>query len=193
MQAAATGDAPRGRALITLVRELEQHVAAQGWDAPWRLFALVRTADAIARDPELASRLPEEVVDAALADSEHLTAVEQEDLPDVPTVEAVLAQIAWPPTVDGAALVVERVVLPPSVEQTIPDDAADAAEYITEHPDRRDLRLAAAVLRDGTSGCAIRSRDHDADDRVALGATLVPALVEALAITLRDEPSAAAR
>lgn len=188
MPAPPTTDEARERAVLTLVRELEQHVATDGWDGPWRLFALVRTAGALDRDPELAQRLPAEVVAAARADTEHLTAVEQDDLPDAETVETVLAQIAWPDTVDGVALVVERVVLPAQAEEGIPDDAAAAIEYITEHPERQDLRLAAAVLRDGTSGCAIRSRDHDADDRVALGTDLVPALVEALATTLRAEP-----
>ncbi len=190
MHAAEMTGAPRERAVLTLVRELEQHVASAGWDGPWRLFALVRTAGALDRDPELAERLPQDVVAAARADVEHLTAVEQDDLPDAETVEAVLARIAWPDSVDGAALVVERVVLPPQAEEGIPQDATAAVEYITEHPDRRDLRLAAAVLRDGTSGCAIRSRDHDVDDRVALGTHLVPALVEALAITLREEEGA---
>lgn len=187
MEAPETDDAPRERAVLTLVRELEHHVAAAGWDGPWRLFALVRTAAALERDSGLAERLPEEVVAAALADTEHLTAVEQDDLPDAETVEAVLARISWPPTVDGVALVVERVILPPQAEEAAAEDPSAAEEYVTEHPDRRDVRLAAAVLRDGTSGCAIRSREYDFDDRVALGATLVPALVEALAITLDDE------
>ncbi len=176
---------PRQYAVLTVIRELEQHVAADGWDGPWRLFALVRTADALARDPELAPRLPAEVVAAAEADAEHLTAVEQDGLPEAETIEALLAQIVWPPTVDGAALVLERTVLPTEAEAGIPEGDG-AQEYIAGHPQRRDLRLAGAVLRNGPDACAIRSREHDQDDQVAVGANLVPALVEALQLTFRD-------
>lgn len=177
---------PREQAVLTLVRELEHHVSGAGWDGPVRLFALVRTAGALERDPDLAARLPEDVVAAARADTEHLTAVEQDDLPEEESVEALLGRITWPPTVDGAALVLERAVLPPEAEDGLPGDAEAAAAYVADHPDRQDLRLAAAVLRDGTSGCAIRSRAHDTDEDVALGHDLAPGLVEALGTTLRD-------
>lgn len=182
---------PRQTAVLRAVRELEQHVAAGGWDAPVRLFALVRTAGALDADPALATQLPEEVVVAARADAEHLTAVEQEDLPEAETLEALLGQVAWPATVDGAAVVVERLVLSPAVEAEVEAaarreglDEADVAQRLAQHPDRRDLRLAAGVLRDGTAGCAVRARDLDDDDRVATGPDLVPALVEALRATL---------
>jgi hypothetical protein len=174
----------RQQAVLRTIRELEHHVAAGGWDGPVRLFALIRTAGALRRDPSLADQLPEEVVQAARQDDEHLTAVEQEDLPESTTVEALLGRIAWPETVDGAALVLERVVLPPEVEAGIPDDADQAAAYLQQHPQRRDVRLAAAVLRDGASGCAVRARDHDSDDRVAVGPDLVPGLLSALSTTL---------
>ncbi|MEK8225420.1 hypothetical protein NKG05_03705 [Oerskovia sp. M15] len=52
-------------ALADAVRDVEAHVAADGWDARPRVFALVRTADAIAANPELADQLPPEVVTAA--------------------------------------------------------------------------------------------------------------------------------
>jgi len=42
------------------------------------------------------------------------------------------------------------------------------------------------VLRDGTSGCAVRARDFDDDDRVAVGPHLIPNLVAALRTTLDD-------
>lgn len=175
---------PRTEAVLRTVRELEQHVSAAGWDGPVRLFALIRTADALDRDPALAGQLPPEVVEAARADRDHVTAVEQEDLPSAETVESLLGQIAWPPTVDGAALVIERVVVPPEAEAGIPADDTEAISYLQNHPQRRDVRLAAAVLRDGTQGCAVRARDHDSDDRVAVGTDLVPALVRALVSTL---------
>jgi hypothetical protein len=178
--------APRTRqdALLRAVRELEQHVAAGGWDGPVRLFALVRTAGALTRDGALAERLPADVVAAARADPEHLTIVEQEGLPDASSLEELLGGLAWPETVDGAALVTERVVVPPEVEAQMPADPAQAVDWLARHPARREVRLAAAVLRDGTGGCAVRARDHDRDVDVAVGPDLVPGLVEALAATL---------
>jgi hypothetical protein len=170
-------------AALRTVRELEAHVSGGGWDGPVRLFALIRTATALQRDPALAGQLPPEVVRAAEDDAEHLTAVEQEELPEASSVERLLGTISWPATVDGAALVVERVVVPPEAEAGMPADPDAAVSYLQEHPDRRDVRLAAAVMRDGTRACAVRARDHDSDDRVAVGPDLVPGLAEALAAT----------
>jgi hypothetical protein len=183
-QHAVTPPPGRRDALARAVRELEQHVASTGWDGPVRVFALVRTAGAIARDPGLATALGDEVVAAATRDPEHLTAVEQDGLPESDTLEALLGRLAWPGTVDGAAIVVERIVVPPEAEAQAPRDPDAALAYLWEHPDRRELRLAAGVLRDGTSACAVRARDHDDDDRVAVGADLVPGLVAAVAATL---------
>jgi hypothetical protein len=177
-------DGPQAAVLRT-VREVEQHVASAGWDAPVRLFALIRTADALRRDPALVTQLPPDVVSAARADDHHLTAVEQEDLPSADSLEELLAKIAWPRTVDGAALVTERVMLPPSVEAELPKDTDEALRMLSSHPLREDVRIAAAVMRDGTRACALRVRSHDDDLEVALGIDLVPGLVDALASTLR--------
>ncbi len=174
----------RQRALQSAVVEIEQHAAAGGWDGPVRLFALVRTGAALSRDPTLRHRLPPDAVRTAAADPDHLTAVEQEGLPDAASLSQLLAGIAWPDTVDGAAVVVERVVLPPSAEAGLPDDPEAAQAALLADPRRRDLRLAVGVLRDGPAACAIRARDHDADDRVATGPDLVPDLASALAATL---------
>ncbi|MFN8080717.1 MAG: PPA1309 family protein [Kineosporiaceae bacterium] len=185
-----TANPSREQAVLTLVRELEQHVAADGWDGPMRLFALVRTAGALDRDEGLADRLPPAVVAAARADADHLTAVEQDDLPQVSGLEDLLGRITWPHTVDGTAVVIERVVLPPSAEADLDaladDDADAAAAAAADHPDRIDVRLAAAVLRDGSSGCAVRSRSHDADTAVAVGPDLIPDLISALRTTLEN-------
>lgn len=181
---AAGRSAGAQEALQRAVRELEQHVSAGGWDGPIRLFALVRTTDALARDPALAAALPTDVVSAADQDADHLTAVEQEDLPEAGSLDALLAGIAWPATVDGAAVVVERIVVPPEAEAGLPDDEQQARDALLNHPLRRDVRLAAGVLRDGSTACAVRARDHDRDDRVAVGRDLVPGLAEALTQTL---------
>jgi hypothetical protein len=178
------GQDGRQAAVLRAVRELEQHVAAAGWDGPVRLFALVRTAGALERDPQLSSRLPPDVVAAAEADPEHLTIVEQEDLPDASSLEELLGGLAWPSTVDGAALVTERVVVPPEVEAQMPPDPDQALEFLAGHAARREVRLAAAVLRDGTGACAVRARNHDRDADVAVAPDLVPGLLEALAGTL---------
>ncbi|WP_269326811.1 PPA1309 family protein [Kineosporia mesophila] len=175
---------PRSLSVRRVIVELERHVATAGWDAPVRVFALVKTAAALQRDPSLGSRLPTEVINASQEDPDHLTAVEQEGLPQAQNLEELLHQIAWPESVDGCAVVVERTVLPPEVEEQIPDDEESAAAWIEQHPDRRDVRLGAAVLRSGEYCCAVRARDHDADDNVAVGRDLAPGLVEGVAATL---------
>jgi hypothetical protein len=169
-----------------VVRELERHVAADGWDAPVRLFALVRTGEALSRDPALAERLPPDLVSAARADTYHLTAVEQDGLPDASSLTQLLGRIAWPPTVDGAAIVVERVLLPPSAESLLPADAEQAAAAAASHPRREDVRLAVGVLRDGATACAARTRRNDDDERVAVSPELAPQLIAALSATLQD-------
>jgi hypothetical protein len=174
----------RTLAVTRAVVELEQHVAAAGWDAPIRIFALVRTASALERDATLTERLPAEVIAAAQADPDHLTAVEQEGLPEADTLHDLLGRLAWPDSVDGAAVVVERSVIPPEVEAQMPKDEQEALAWLQAHPERRDVRLAAATLRGGEHSCALRARDHDADDQVAVGPELAPGLVAAVAATL---------
>lgn len=174
---------PTQRALADAVVDVEQHVASTGWDAPTRVFALVSTQAALAAEPELAGVLPPATVEAALADPTHLTSVEQDDLPDSGSLEDLLASIIWPETVAGAAVVVERIILPPSAEADIPDDPTAALAFLAEHPDRQDVRMAVGVLRDGGSWCALRTRANDSDADVATGMSLVPGLIEALRST----------
>jgi hypothetical protein len=53
------------------------------------------------------------------------------------------------------------------------------------HPERREARLAVAVLRDGSRACAVRLRAAgEEDDAVLVGDDLVPNLAEALLETL---------
>ncbi len=154
------------------------------WDGPVRVFALVRTAEALATEPDLAAQLPGDTVAAAQADPHHLTAVEQEGLPQTDSLEDLLAGLSWPSTVHGAAIVVERVVLPTSAEADMPEDPDAALAYLMAHPDRQDVRLAVGVLRDGSAWCLLRTRAQDDDAAVAGGPDLVPGLVEAVAATL---------
>lgn len=166
--------------LRVAVVETERHVAGFGWDQPPRLFALVRTRALVAREPGLAASLgpPDQI------DHTHLTAVEQDRLAPTSSIESMLGTMAWPAEVDGAALAVERLVVPPEAERDLPDDPARAVDHLSAHPDRRDVRLVVGVLRDGTAMCALRQRQHDDDASVALGPDLVPGLVQALHATL---------
>ncbi|MBA8948881.1 PPA1309 family protein [Actinomadura namibiensis] len=169
--------------LEEVVLDLERHAAQEGWDAPPRLYALVSSSELRAAEPELAEQL------GLPDDGDSLAALEQEDLDGNRTVEDFLATIAWPDAVAGCALVVERVVLPPEVEEEIPEDEGEAARWAAEHPKREDVRMIVGVLRDGSRYSALRLRRHDAEDEVLAGPELVPALAEALAATLEpDEP-----
>ena len=175
--------APAERSLADAVREIERHVAAAGWDGPVRVFALVRTGAALEASPELAEQLPPDVVALARADPHHLTSVEQEGLPPAADLEELLGGLSWPPTVDGAAVVVERVMLPPQAEEGMPADEEAALDYLMAHPERQDVRIAVAALRSGEAWTALRTRAHDSDDDVALGPDLVPGLLAALRAT----------
>ncbi|MFC7327704.1 PPA1309 family protein [Marinactinospora rubrisoli] len=165
------------------VLTLERHAAEQGWDQPVRVYALVPTADLLAREPGLARLLGvAEPVDAA-----DLTPVEQEPLPaDMPLEEA-LGRMAWPDAVVGCALVMERLVVRGSDETLDPPRGADAAAWAQDQPGREEIRMVAGVLRNGGRHAALRMRSHDSDDQVLNGADLVPALTSALALTLDEE------
>jgi hypothetical protein len=179
-------EVPRNTPLDRAVRELERHVARGGWDGPVRVFALIKTSEAIQRDPSLRDELPLDLLASADSDPEHITSVEQEDLPDAGSVEELLAQLGWGPAVDGAAIVCERIVVPPEVEVGMPEDPVEAVQYLMDHPSREDVRLAVGVLRDGSTSCAIRTRGQDDDFAVGTGPDLAPGLAAALRATLED-------
>jgi hypothetical protein len=171
-------------ALESTVVEIERHVAHTGWDRPPVLFALVETADLVGREPALASTLG--LAEAAAVPG-GLTPIEQEPLDRRP-LDEVLAGISWPDEVLGCAVVQEVLVLPPAAEAERPPDS-DAAQWAAGHPDRREVRLAVGVLRDGTRAGALRIRAADADpitaDDVLVGPDLAPNLADALLDTLR--------
>lgn len=164
---------------ITL--DIERHAAAAGWDQPPRLFALVETADLVRREPELASRL-----NLVEDDPGDLTPVDQGDLAGHPSLDELLAGIAWPAEVLGTALTVERVMMSPEAEQDMPQDEDEALRWLADHPGRQEVRLVVAVLRDGSRSSALRMRAHDSETSVLSGRDLVPGLADALALTLAD-------
>lgn len=180
------GSRPVTDPLSIVALETERHVAAAGWDQGARLFALVETAHLLEHEPGFLDTLqPHDAQPAAL------TAVEQEDLPSPEHLESMLAQVTWPEAVTGAAVAVERIVVPPEAERGLPEDSDEALAHLASHPDRKDVRLLVAVLRDGTHTCLLRQRDHDSDDRVAQGTDIAPGLVHGLLATFSDTPNPA--
>ena len=161
--------------------EIEAHAAELGWDRGARLFALVPTGDLLAREPGLAKALGVES-----AEEGALTPVEQDALPPDRSLEEVLGGIMWPAEVFGCAAVVERLVLPPSVDGELPEDPEAAQEFAAEHPDRQEVRIVAAATRAGTTYCALRLRSHDDEFSVLESRDLVPALLELLSGTLEQ-------
>ena len=158
--------------------EIEQHVGEDGWDQPVRLFALVPTAELVAREPGLAEQLGEQLS----ADPHALTSIEQ-DVPQDRDLETLLGAIEWPDAVLGCAVVVERLMLPAEAEDDLPDDPQALAEAVAAHPERREVRLVAAVTRDGARHSIVRGRDGSADDLLE-GPDLVPGLLDPLLQTL---------
>lgn len=169
-------------ALAAAVLEIEGHAAQDGWDRTARLYALVDTHQLVEREPALAQAMG--LDDSSARGS--FTPIEQEVPTDVP-LEQVLESIMWPPEVSGCAAVVERLVLPPSVDGEIPEDASAAQAFAEDHPDRQEVRIVAGVTRAGATYCALRLRAHDDDQSVVGGTDLVPALLELLGNTLDEE------
>jgi hypothetical protein len=165
------------RDLLEAALDIERHVDADGWDQPALLFALVPTEQVRAEQPALAAQLG--VAEGGPA----LTTFEQEPPPDDEPLDAFLARIEWPEQIAGAAVVVERIVLPPQAEAELAD-RPDAALLAREHPEARDMRIVVAVGRGGGRMCALRVRG-DGDEAVRTGADLVPGLADALAATFR--------
>lgn len=170
--------------LTRAVLEIDEYVSGLGWDQPARLFALVDTARLRAQEPGLAAQL-------GLADESEtagLTPIEQDEVPASQPLDKFLATIAWPGPVVGCALSVERLMLPPSAEAQIPSNLSDAklAKWVATHPDRQEVRMTVAVLRDGTRESAVRLREKDSPTEVLTGGALVPGLAEALSATFED-------
>jgi hypothetical protein len=166
--------------LRNAVREIEAHAATSGWDQPARLYALVPTADLLVREPALAAVMG---LNASTAD-DSLTPVEQDEVPAETPLESVLEDIMWPDEVVGCAAVVERLVLPPTADDQLPSDPAEAERFAAEHPEREEVRIVAAATRAGSTYCALRLRAHDDALSVVESPDLVPALLQLLQTTL---------
>jgi hypothetical protein len=166
--------------LTRAVLEIDAYASGLGWDRPARLFALVDTAQLRAQEPGLADQLG---LDAQAPAG--LTPIEQEELPSGQALDEFLATIAWPEVIAGCALTVERLMLPPSAEASLPDgmDDASLASWVAGHPERQEVRMTVAVLRDGSRESAVRLRAKDSPSEVLTGPELVPGLADALTAT----------
>ncbi|GHJ35852.1 PPA1309 family protein [Streptomyces sp. TS71-3] len=170
--------------LTRAVLEIDEYVSGLGWDQSPRLFALVDTARLRSEEPSLAERLG--LAEDGPAGS--LTPIEQEEVPTGEPLDTFLGTIAWPDAITGCALTVERLMLPPSAEASVPDDldGARLAEWVAEHPDRQEVRMTVAVLRDGARESALRLREKDSPSEVLTGSGLVPGLADALVATFEE-------
>ncbi|MCX5237404.1 PPA1309 family protein [Streptomyces prunicolor] len=170
--------------LTRAVLEIDEYAAGLGWDQPARLFALVDTARLRAQEPGLAAQLGLQEESATVG----LTPIEQEEIPAGKPLDEFLGTIAWPDAVVGCALTVERLMLPPSAEASVPDGLSEKklTQWVAQHPDRQEVRMTVAVLRDGTRDSALRLREKDSPTEVLTGGALVPGLAEALSATFED-------
>lgn len=176
---------PQTEALVAALLDIERFVGHGGWDQPARLFALVETDVILAADPGLAQRLGlRGTADGAPAGS--LTSIEQEDFHLGDDLGTTLAQIAWPASVTGCALALERTFLPATAEADVPADPAAAARFVAHHPQHDDLRVVAGAVRGSGRHCVARLRSAD---ELLAAPDLVPGLAEALANTLEANPS----
>ncbi len=173
---------PPSPALLSVVGEVEGHVAEAGWDQPPQLFALVDTEELLRAEPQLA-----ESMGLVVARPGSLTPIAQDPVEDGPLDEQ-LAGLVFGPEVLGVVLVHEVLVLPPSAESAL-TGTEDPAGTAAEHPDRREVRMAVGVMRDGSRESVLRLRGtgDDEDDRVT-GGDLAPGLADALLATLDEEP-----
>lgn len=186
------------KALARCVHEVVDHIDAEGWDQPPKLYALVPTELLAAAEPGLLDQLE---------DGAEYTPIEQEPLPDdiiggSRALDEFLATTNWPDSVEGCILVQEIVVLPPAaesdldhaVEPVLTDEhAADEIARLTAdaHPDRRAARLFVGVLRDGPSLSLLQMRPDEDTDPYAEPALLTydglaPHIVHALYATLDE-------
>lgn len=167
-------DQDRQAALEACLLEIERYSAKFGWDQPARLFALVPTAELLASSPELAGQIEETTPGS-------FSSVEQEGFQSGTDLFSDLVNLSWPEAVSGCALVTERAFLSNEFEGDIPEDPAEAADFVANHPRRQDLRIVAGVLRGGHATCVARLKSQPDE---LLHGDLVPALTSVLAHTL---------
>ncbi len=86
----------------------------------------------------------------------------------------------------GCAAVVERLVLPPDVDDEIPDDPDAAARFAASTPCARRCGSSPEPRAPARRTPALRLRAHDDDQSVVDGTELVPGLLQLLLSTFDD-------
>ncbi|MBK5992925.1 hypothetical protein JHN53_15035 [Streptomyces sp. MBT58] len=149
-----------GSASLTRVAmEIDEFAADRGWDEPAQLFALFTNAQMHETSPQLASQL-------GLDHSEtSLTPVAQEEIPLGTELHQFLGSISWPGNAAGCAVVVEQ------------DEVPSGAPV---QPSDKQVRVIAAVLRDGSREVVLRLREKDTASEALTGPGLAPELTDAL-------------
>lgn len=173
-------------ALREVIDEIEIGAASVGWDRPPSLYALVPTSELL-QTPGLPDDVAQSLREAWDGDPNHLSAILQESLGQ-DTLEEMLPRLVWPDSVYGAAITVERVIVPPQVEAEAPSDPEEALEFISGHPLAADVRIVVGVTRAGHSWCEVRTKKYDERASVGKGVNLVPSLVEGLEMGFADQP-----
>jgi hypothetical protein len=174
--------------LQRVATEIERGTAKLGWDQPPALYALVVTEQLLA-EPNLPDDIANQIRSGWDKSSDHLSGILQEQMQE-DEVEDMLPRIAWPEAVAGAALTVERLIVPPEIEAEAPEDPDEAAAFIAAHPSTMDVRITVAALRSGDTWSLIRTKAFDSDEMVATGEALVPQLSELLLASLApDQPA----
>jgi len=161
--------------LTQVVTELDAELARHSWGQPVRLFALVDTDDLIAEEPQLAEAL--KLVPGTI------TSVEQDGFDQAAEVEQLLVTIGWPESVLGAAVAVERLLLPAQVEAELTDttDPSQLSQAAAAHEARVDVRVITAVTRDGGEITMLRlGAPHDYTVTGRPGERLAPELTDLL-------------
>lgn len=172
----------RSDALVAALVELEHHVSRLGFDQPPRLFALADAHEVVAREPHLVEQLSLQVDQLP---PHALLAIEQDEFQPGPDLAADLARITWGEDVAGCAVTMVNTFLPSGAEQDMPDDPDAAADWVSQHPDRQEMRIAVGVLRGDISHGVARMASHPEE---LLGARdLVPGLAAVLAHTLEPD------
>jgi hypothetical protein len=173
--------APPSSSLLAVVVEVEGHLSEAGWDQPPQLFALVDTEELLRNEPQLA-----ETMGLVVSRPGALTPIAQDPLTEG-ALDEQLASMMFGPEVLGVVLAHEVLILPPSAESAL-DEVEDPAAAAASHPERREVRMAVGVLRDGSreSVLRLRAREGEAEDERVTGGDLAPGLADALFSTLDD-------
>lgn len=174
-------DAPTA-ALAAAVLEIVRHVGQDPLPQP-RVFALARTSALLGDSPALASLLGIEDASSDDQDALHLTPVDLEvgesrtvrsRVRDAGDPLSTLEQVRWPDLAAGGAITAD---LPP--ESWALRESDDEAVQ----PQHDAVRIVAAALTDGATWSAV----HRGQQRLALGANLLPDITSALLETLTLE------